>query len=43
MNLELEVLQSIYVQQIMIFGHVVWLAIEDMDIFRQDVLGFSHT
>ena len=23
------------------FGHVKWLAIEDVDIFHQDVSGFS--
>jgi hypothetical protein len=31
MNLELEEVQSVYVQKI-IFGHVRWLAIEDVDI-----------
>ena len=32
-NLELEVVQSVYVQNITIFGYVGWLAIEDVDIF----------
>ena len=36
-NLELEVEQSIYVQKIMVFGHIEWLAI------LQDVSGFSCT
>jgi hypothetical protein len=37
MILELEVVQSIYVQKIMIFVHVGWLATEDVDIFCHDV------
>ena len=43
MDLELEIGQPIYVQKIMIFGHVWWLAIEDVDIFLRDVSGFSCT
>ena len=41
MNLELEVLQQIYVQKIKIFGHVGWLAIKDVNILHQDVSGFA--
>ena len=40
---ELELVQPIYVQKITIFGHVGWLAIADVDIFRQNVLGFLCT
>ena len=42
-NLELEVVQPIYIQKIMNFGHVGWLVIEDVDIFHQHVSGFSST
>ena len=42
MNLELEFVQPIYVQK-MIFGHVRWLAIKEVDISSQDVSGFSCT
>ena len=38
MNLEVEVVQPIYVQKIKIFGHVWWLA-----IFHQGLSGFSCT
>ena len=37
MKFELKVIDPIYVQKINIFGHVGWLAIEDVDIFCQDV------
>ena len=43
MNLELEVVQPIYIHRISMFGHVGWLDIEDVDIFHQDVSGFSCT
>ena len=41
MNLELEVVQPIYVQKIRVFRHFARLTIEDVDIFHQDVSGFS--
>ena len=43
MNLELEVVQPIYVQKITIFRYVRRLAIEDVNIFCQDVSGSSCT
>ena len=43
MNLELEEVQVIYVQKVTNTGHVGWLAIKDVDIFRQNVSGFSCT
>ena len=36
-------MQPIYAQKITIFGPVWWLAIEDVDIFCQDIPGFSYT
>ena len=42
-KLELEAVQSIYVQNITNFGHVGWLIIEGVYIFRQDVSGFAST
>ena len=36
-------MQPIYVQKIAIIGHFGWLAIEEADIFHQDVSGFSST
>ena len=42
-NLELEVVQSIYVQKNIISWHVYYLFIQDVDVFLQDVSGFSCT
>ena len=43
MNLELETVQPIYVQKIMIFENVAWLAIENVNIVYQEVSGYSCT
>ena len=37
MNLEPEVVLPIYVQKLTIFGHVGWVANEDVDIFCEEV------
>ena len=42
-NLDLEVVQPIYVQKITNFGNVGMLNIKDVDIYLQGVFGFSCT
>ena len=43
MTLEIEVLHPIYVQKKTIFKHFGWLAVEYVNIFRQDASGILFT